>query len=159
MPLVEAKPMTNIAKIIETVREFPGLTPREISEFTGIKMNSLTSPISEQIKKGVLKREDHRIYMGDGKPIIPPKMRMKPETKLNLQVQQLQEQIADLIAWKEAAIKEYPDLAVKPEILEARKVLAKVFTDNGDKIKAAEARTGSLDNTTLMKVALLAAGY
>jgi len=159
MPLAEAKPMSNITRILETVREFPGLTPREISEFTGIKMNSLTSPISEQIKKGVLKRKDHKIYIGDGKPIVPPKMQMKPETKLNLQVKQLQEQIADLIAWKDAAIKEHPDLAVKPEILEARRVLAKVFTDNGDKTKAAEARTGSLDNTTLMRVALLAAGY
>jgi len=59
--------------------------------------------------------------------------------------------IAELQAWKAAAIARYPDLAVEPALLEARKRAAAVFKTDGDHLKATAIMAGKHDSTAIVR--------
>lgn len=149
--------MTNDEKILEAVRAMPGSTSKEIAQLTDIGVSSVSARLSVFVKRGLVRRESGKHYPGDGKPIIPTKLRMTQGTKDKMHISRLEQRVAELEAWQTEAIRRYPDLAVKPEILEARRVIAEVYTQKGDKQKVIEAMAGKLDETALMQVALLAA--
>lgn len=149
--------MTNDEQIMEAVRAMPGSTSKEIATLTGIGNSSVSARLSVFHKRGLVRREGGKHYPGDGKPVIPKKLRMSPSTKLNQRIIELKEQVLALKEWQEAAIKKHPDLGVKPEILEARRVVAEVFARQGDKGKINDVMSGKLDESPLMQVALLAA--
>lgn len=149
--------MTNDERIMEAVRAMPGSTSKEIAQLTDIGMSSASARLSVFVKRGLVRREGGQHYPGDGKPIVPKKLRMSSGTKLNQRIIELEEEVLRLKAWQEEAIKKYPDLGVKPEILEARRVVAEVFARHGDKGKINDVMSGKLDESPLMQVALLAA--
>ena len=72
--------------------------------------------------------------------------------------QSARDRIAELEAWKAAAIARYPDLAVAPEVLEARNLVADMLREDGDKLGAAEVLAGRRDHTPLVRVTLRALG-
>lgn len=153
--------MTIDEKILETVKQMPGSKSAEIALLADIKLNSVSSRITRLVATGALRREGKMIFLGSGeaqKAPVSKKLRMKPTTKMNLRIQELEAEVHELECWKEDAIRRYPDLSVKPEILAARKIIAKVFSDQQDHTKAREAMAGNLDKSPIMQVALLAAG-
>lgn len=58
--------------------------------------------------------------------------------------------VSELQAWKVDAIARYPDLAVDPTVIEARKILARVLRDIGDKHGSDEVMCGRRDTTVAM---------
>lgn len=135
----------------------PGVTNKETVELTGIAYGNVTARISVMRKRGLVKTEENRHYLGDGKPTVPPKLKMKPATKTNLRIIELEELVAELKEWQAKAIAKYPDLGVKPEVLVARRIVAQVYETKGDKQKVHDALAGKLDESPLIQVALLAA--
>jgi len=59
--------------------------------------------------------------------------------------------IAALEAWQADAIKRFPDLAVDPAVIQARKRVAAMFRADGDSMKADAALSGQMDNTPIMR--------
>lgn len=147
---------TQDEQILEVIRAMPGVTNKETVELTGIAYGNVTARMSVMRKRGLVKTKENRHYLGDGKPTVPPKLKMKKSTKAELRITELEELVVSLTAKLAEAIAKYPDLAIKPKVLEARKIVADVFNRKGDKQKAHEALTGKLDESPIMEVALLA---
>lgn len=55
--------------------------------------------------------------------------------------------VTELQAWKVDAIARYPDLAVDPTIIEARKLVARVMRDAGDRSGAEDVMSGRRDKS------------
>lgn len=61
--------------------------------------------------------------------------------------------IAELEAWKSEAIQRFPDLAVGPALVAARKKVAAMFRSEGDSMKADAVMKGQHDNTPIVRLA------
>lgn len=59
--------------------------------------------------------------------------------------------IAELEAWQAHAIARYPDLAVEPAIIEARKRVAAILRETGDTSGADQVMHGNRDHTPIVK--------
>lgn len=68
----------------------------------------------------------------------------------------LEQEVADLRAWKASALERYPDLAVDPLVLKARAIVAKVLCDRGDAEGAHQVKQGQRDGMPIM-IATIAA--
>jgi hypothetical protein len=71
-------------------------------------------------------------------------------------MKELRRQLAELEAWKEAAMSRFPDLAVSPIVLKARKLVADEVRAGGDMLLANQIVEGKKDETLLVKVAIKA---
>lgn len=153
---MNAKPQHE--QVLEIVKAMPGCTLTEVCTLVDFRRASVSSRLHQLKCEGKIRHENNRYYPSDGTPqkTIPKKLKMKQSTKNNLRLIELEELVIELQLWKEAAIKRYPDLGVKPEILAARKIVAQVFKNMGDKHKEAETLAGRLDESPLIQVALLA---
>lgn len=156
-------------EIFEIVKTMPGSVAGDIRQLTSKPTgNSVYSLLSALVQQGALRTEEGplvnnrpvRIYfIGDGQP---PAFRRKPASPKQTASGEaatcaiLREEIAELKAWKEAAIRRYPDLAVDPLVLKARQIVSAIFADQGDAVQAAHALEGKLDKRPIMLATLSA---
>jgi hypothetical protein len=149
-------------QIMEIVKAIPGSRLSEITTLVDFRRESVSARLTQLKREGRVRYEDGKYYPGDGKPqpIITKKLRMPKEKVENLTLKQTLdaalEQVANLQAWQEFAIKRYPDLAVKPEIMAARKIAQEYYEQRGDKQKASDIRAGKHDDAPFMHMILAA---
>lgn len=161
------------AEVLEIIREMPGLTSTEIATLMPHKnKNTVSSTIFNLKNEGVIEisgQKDVAIVTGGYKGVpaytlstnptpnvIKMKRRAPSEAALHMQVKGLKEQIAQLEAWKAKAIAEYPNLAVEPIVLRARKLVAAELRASGDMALAHHVELGDKDTTLMMRVAIKA---
>lgn len=88
--------------------------------------------------------------------VIKMKRRVPTEVGVNAQMQELKARIAELEAWKRDAIARYPDLAVAPVVLKARKIVADEVRAGGDRALADHIMAGHKDDTLMVRVTIKA---
>ncbi len=143
-------------RIIEIVTEFPGLVVSEIRELLDLEGGRVSARLSELVKSGKLKRESGQYFIGDGEPLVLKKEPSKKDYNALARIAALEEALADALTWQTEAIKRFPDLAVKPEVLAARKVAAKYYEDVGDTKMVRAITLGAHDNAPVVQIALRA---
>jgi hypothetical protein len=159
-------------QVIEIIKEMPGLTASEIRELLSDDQKCFTdSALNYYSSRGALTwttkpnpragRKMVRAYSlaPEGTMPVQYKRRKKASATPAGEVETirlLREEIAELKAWKAAAITRYPDLAVDPAVLRARKIVADIFAKMGDPREAEHARAGKLDERPIMLAALAA---
>lgn len=125
--------------VLEVIRELPGLTPAQIAEHvTHINPGVVRQVLSKLTAKGEVLRElrgpqafgtgrSPYVYRFNPTPTpLPAKLKLVGPTPAGLQVQlqELKAQVRELQQWKNDATVRYPDLAVDPLVLKARKIAA-----------------------------------
>lgn len=88
--------------------------------------------------------------------VVKMKRRAPTEVGVNVQMQELKARIAELEAWKRDAIARYPDLAVAPVVLKARKIVADEVRAGGDRALADHVMAGHKDDTLMVRVTIKA---
>jgi len=162
------------SEIREIVRELPGITAKNIAELMP-HVNNPSARIAMLLKRGEIRSEKvdnpnfgksktakpkvNGYWIGDGKPPVP-KARIAKTPTVDITIAERREvtaELAELRAWKAAAIARYPDLAVSNEVWQARQVVAKYFRDNDDRGKAEAVLRGHHDNSPAVQIAIRAA--
>lgn len=163
--------MTLQNQIDEIVREIPGLTAAEIRVLLpGTSQGSLASILSQAVAKGKYLRGEKRNPKGygrgnrsilstfsvnpDPKP-VPVKFARKTPTANGYEanIDELRKQVEQLEHWKAAAIERFPDLAVDPLVLAARKLVAKRVGET-DRRLAGEILAGQKDGILPVQIAI-----
>lgn len=96
------------------------------------------------------------VFAATGKPLAEP-VRSSPTRKAPTSIGMVARldaanaKVAELEEWKADAIKRFPDLAVDPAVIQARKRVAAMFRSDGDSMKADAALSGQMDNTPIMR--------
>lgn len=164
-------------KVLETLTAFPNITTNEIvdliPECTRV---TLQSTISKLHKRGILMQGPYKVdTRGDGmkysfrtyavnpsavKKLLAPKKPKQAsvltDAGLNARLEELKAKVQELETWKEQAIERFPDLAVAPLLLKARKIVAEETRASGDGILANHIMAGHKDATMLVRVTLKA---
>ena len=161
------------AEVLEIIREMPGLTSMEILQLMPHKSRaSVTSMVFWLKGKGVIKEGTKKpVTMRNGKTksvptyvlsdnpapnVVKMKRKAPTEAALHMQIKQLNAQISELEAWKRGAISRYPDLAVDPTVLKARKLVAEEVRAGGDHMLADQIARGLKEETLMMRVTIKA---
>lgn len=162
--------MTIQQEILDTVSAMPGLTVQELRALMPhITQGSLSGRLSTMTSEGVLRAENaprkpghigrraNLYFIGTGSPIVRKRRLTIPTpAAVNYQLEDARSKIAELQAWKTAAIERFPDLAVEPTVIRARCLLAKVLRDRGDTSKANDVANGRLDNSVALEAVVAA---
>lgn len=160
-------------EILEIIRLMPGLTSTEIAELMPHVKKTTIAPAVHMLKNlGAIKTEGHKlITCANGKPkpvptyvlsneptsnVVKMKQREPTEVGLRAQLESLKVKVSELEAWKADAIARYPDLAVDPVVLKARKLVASELRTSGDTNLASEVEAGRKDSTLMMRVTIKA---
>jgi hypothetical protein len=159
-------------EVLEVVRTLPGITAREVYTFMPHVPKGTVSSILHSLKiKGTVIEEGTKTldtasgprpfaaYMVSDSPVpLGKKRKLKQPTDdgLREQMKELRRQLVELEAWKEAAMSRFPDLAVSPIVLKARKLVADEVRAGGDMLLANQIVEGKKDETLLVKVAIKA---
>lgn len=164
--------------IIEAVKALPGITSPEIVELTGMKRQEVTHHLAVMTAEGLLERVT-KMRTPNGKsgrrtmfaysisqnPFPQPTVVVKPKVKaptenveaaLRARISDLSAKLAEAEQWREDAIRRYPDLAVDPLVLKARKIVADIYRNKLDTTRESDAMAGRLDKSPIMEVALAA---
>ena len=160
-------------EVIEIVEAMPGVTAREIYELCPHrKESSLSSTLFNLKNRGILKtssktlptkigpREFTTYFINTDPNPVPPAPRRKQKQPTDAgykaQIEELKDKIAELEAWKQAAMSRFPDLAVSPIVLKARRLVADEVRAGGDTLLANQIIEGRKDDTMLVKVTIKA---
>lgn len=160
-------------EVLEVIREVPDSTLSDICTLIPHSTYSaVASTISHLKKAGVVevsgsrdivrsnglahKTSTYRLSANPTPNVVKMKRKEPTEAGLHVQIKQLQEQIAELEVWKKEAIARFPDLAVDPVILKARKLVAEEVRAGGDSVLAEAVRAGRKDDTLMMRVTIKA---
>jgi hypothetical protein len=155
------------ADILEVIRTLPGITREEIIELMpDTPPGTVASTLTKLERRGLVtvagkpspKPKGRRTIKSytvstNPNPVAAPVRKLKNRTPTatgyEARIEALNAKIAELESWKADAIKRYPDLAVPPEMLTARKIIAETL---GDKT----ALHGGFDNAPIMRATLRA---
>lgn len=170
--------MTDARKeVIEILTNLPDSTTRDVSTLMPHVPFGTTASVLHLLKlEGIVEESGHNeITTADGKkrkqttyrisanptPVpVEPKVKRKQQGPTNAgyeaRITELKAQIAELEQWKADAISRFPDLAVSPMVVIARKLVADEVRKSGDNRLADEIIAGRNDNTMLMRVTLKA---
>ena len=160
-------------EITNTVKIMPGLTANEIAKLIpDVKYSTVLSTVSNLAKQGVLVNAGYatitksnglqvkaaKFNYSDNPVPLPTGRRLKKPTPTGYeaQISELKAQIAELEAWREAAVTRYPDLAVPPIVLRARTLVAEEVAAGGDYTLADQIKRGLKDATLMVRVAIKA---
>lgn len=160
-------------EILEIVRVMPGLTAKEIAELMPHCNASTIASVIHGLKiSGALKVTGKKeIMRSNGWPtkaetfelsndptpnVVRMKQREPTEAGLHMQVKELKAKVAELEGWQRDAIARYPDLAVDPVVLTARKLVAAEVRAGGDNNLADHVLAGHKDDTLMVRVAVKA---
>lgn len=150
-------------EVFEIVGQMPNLTAGEIRQLTSKPTgNSVYSILSNLKSVGIVSVASGRYTLLPGAEL--GKVRTPTRRKSVVQTpageaetcRLLREEVRELLAWKEAAIARFPDLAVDPLVLKARQIVSTTFLAQGDAEQAKNANLGKLDGRPIM-IATLAA--
>lgn len=161
------------AEVLEIIREMPGVTSAEIVSLMPHRSRSSVMSMVFWLKsKGAIEESGKKVIsMKNGAPkhvatytlsstpthnVVKMKRKAPTEAALHIQIKQLNAQIAELEAWKRDAIARYPDLAVDPTVLKARKLVAEEVRAGGDHTLADQIMLGRKDDTLMMRVTIKA---
>ena len=161
------------AEVLEIIREMPGVTSAEIVALMPHRSKaSITSMVFWLKNKGTIEESGKKIVaMKNGVPkhvatytlssnptpnIVKMKRKAPTEAALHMQIKQLVNTITELEAWKRDAISRYPDLAVDPTVLKARKLVSEEVRAGGDHTLADQIMLGRKDDTLMMRVTIKA---
>lgn len=160
--------------ILEAVRQWPDVTMAELQEVIDYPVKKSISPrVSMLVSMGHLMRKKvpnpvppHRgrqpfIYaysIGDGtpQPLKPCHRHSPTPAGLEARMAEMESRLQELSSWREEAIARYPDLAVPPIILRARKIVEEVYCGANDPAGAKEVHMGRRDQSLIMKAVCLA---
>ena len=160
-------------EITNTVKIMPGLTANEIAKLIpDVKYSTVLSTVSNLAKQGVLVNAGYatitksnglqvkaaKFNYSDSPVPLPTDRKLKKPTPTGYeaQISELKAQIAELEAWREAAVTRYPDLAVPPIVLRARALVAEEVAAGGDYTLADQIKRGLKDATLMVRVAIKA---
>ncbi len=161
------------AEVLEIIREMPGVTSTEIISLMPHRSKAaITSMVFWLKNKGIIEASGKKAFTaknGDTKHaptytlssnptpnIVKMKRKAPTEAALHMQIKQLVNTITELEAWKRDAISRYPDLAVDPTVLKARKLVAEEVRAGGDHTLADQIARGLKDETLMMRVTIKA---
>jgi hypothetical protein len=163
--------------ILLVIDKLPGITSPQLCDLlphiNGRTVRSTLSTLYKRRKvtrvKAPRREDDPRpagntgfAYMVNPVP-APRKGKLKPEQmaarkvrddSIDAELARLRNQIAELEAWKADAIKRFPDLAVAPEVLQARKIVADCL--GGDVVAVEDTLAGRKDHSPIMRATLVA---
>lgn len=160
-------------EVLEVIREMPGLTTNEIHalmpHISRAAVNSMITFLTargdivrtegkvEVGPKGVSRRNPTYAISSDPMPkAVKHKVKEPSTAALHVTIKELHDKIVDLEAWKQAAISRYPDLAVPPVVLRARKIVAAEVRAGGDHTLADQIMAGTKDSTLMVRVTIKA---
>lgn len=160
-------------EIIDTLKHMPDLSVHDLSELLPhINKGTIYAAASYLRRtgdilisgKGVTTPADgiprpYNRYSLNPNPVpVAPKRKLKSPTPVGYETQiaELKAQLAELEEWKANAIGRFPDLAVDPLVLRARKLVAEEFVASGDNAMADQVRRGLKDGTPMMRVTVRA---
>ncbi len=159
--------------VLEIIREMPGVTGNEI-----VALMPHVTPAAVRSMITYLKARGDVVVSGkkeeswgtdgtrhnptyalseDGKPPVKPLKHKEPSSAaLHATIKSLQDTISDLEEWKRNAIVRFPDLAVDPVVLRARKLVAAEVRAGGDNALAEQIMLGTKDATLMVRVTVKA---
>lgn len=160
-------------EVLEIIREMPGLTTNEIyglmPHTSRAAVNSMITFLTargdivrtegkvETGPKGMARRNPTYAVSSNPAPKAVPHKTKEPSTAaLHATIKQLHDTIAELEQWKQVAIARYPDLAVPPVVIRARKLVATEVRAGGDNALADQIIAGAKDATLMVRVAIKA---
>lgn len=160
-------------EVLEIVREMPGLTTNEIHALmphtSRAALNSMVTYLTargdilrtegkqEMGPKGIARRNPTYAISSNPTPkAVKHKVKEPSTTALHATIKELHDKIADLEAWKQAAIARYPVLGVPPIVARARKLVAAEVRAGGDNALADQIIAGAKDATLMVRVAIKA---
>lgn len=161
-------------EVLEVIKAMPGCTTSEIVELMPHASHSAVCCMVHNLKReGRIREGDKKSFVkkngAGGKlgtyffvdgPAAPAPRVMKRNTPTasgyEVRLAEKDEKIRELEAWKDAAIKRYPDLAVPPVTLKARKIVADELRAGGDPVLADQVMKGFKDNTLMVRVTIKA---
>ena len=143
-------------EIKAVLKELPDLTARELfCLIPDISEAAISTALYSMKNRGMftINRKAVPVKNPDPKPPSKP-MKLKAPTEVGLQARldEANAKIAELEEWKTAAIARFPDLAVDPAIIKARKIVAAELKAAGDCSLADQVLRGLKDETMLVKV-------
>jgi hypothetical protein len=172
---MQAKAKNTRGEVLEIIKTMPGVTASEISQ-----LMPETTPQAVQCMLSKLKDQGYVVVSGKkkestsskrgypvstfvlnpdytpGSNVVQMKRKVPTEAGLKAQLDQAHKLVAELQAWKASAIVRYPDLAVPPIMLKARKLVAAEVRAGGDRHLADEIMAGHKDATLMVRVTLKA---
>lgn len=144
--------MTQKEKILEIVKAFPGANLAQIQELVDFRKDSVSARIVSLMQQGLITREG-RLYFINEKPVPQlkePKKIPSSGVKTVDDYTNLVSQVNELLEWKANAIKLYPQLGIKPEVLAARKIAMQYYEKINDRQKAIDINHGKYDDAPFM---------
>lgn len=167
------KKSDNTEQILEIITTMPGSTWRDVHTLMPhVTASVVTNTLHGMKARGIIRPNGRAQFMrSNGAPLFMAKYEVNPEgkppeskrkvtepslTALRTQIEQLVATITELAAWKDDAIRRYPDLAVAPVVIKARKLVAEEVRAGGDKHLADEILAGHKDSTLMVRVTIKA---
>ena len=167
------KKSDNTEQILEIITTMPGSTWRDVHTLMPhVTASVVTNTLHGMKARGIIRPNGRAQFMrSNGAPLFMAKYEVNPEgkppeskrevtepslTALRAQSELLVATITELAAWKDDAIRRYPDLAVDPTVLKARKLAAQEVRAGGDHTLADQIVQGRKDDTLLMRVTIKA---
>jgi hypothetical protein len=159
-------------EVLKVVAEMPGVEANDIVELMpNVNASTVKSALTFLAQKGKVDREPTLIKTklgtrksfsyrlpakanghanGTAHAVPAPSPQAPPPRKqlasLKGQLAAAEEELARLRQWKAEALERFPELRVKPEVLEARKIVSGLASDSGDKDLAERVMRGECDN-------------
>lgn len=162
--------MSQRTQIMEILTSLPGSTMAEIA----ILMPEYKNPSGEVAylaKKGIIRSEKNqsnhnRYFINDTAETKQRDAIVLATGQSNKQIvvtpgfdplqEELVKELKELREFKAMAIAKYPGLAIKPEIIEGRKILVEFFTRTGETNKVEMVKNGQLDHVPMMQAVIIA---
>lgn len=158
-------------RILTTLKEYPGLTTREILNHLGnIKLVEATNIIHGMYKGGYITQSGIKTHFGTNgipyktkmyavsdTPNVPKAEKVADKDTTHSDVlATLKARVLELESWKFDAITRYPDLAADPIVLKARRLVSEEVRAGGDFVLADRIFAGNKDDGLLMRVTVRA---
>lgn len=160
--------MTIQSEVEEVVREMGPVTAQEVIQLMPhasrqqvyARLNTLEGRGKISSEKVPDPKDDRRKvnrYSYGGEPRAKAHKRKVPTNQAQvINAADYRAKIAELEAWKADAIARFPDLAVDPDTIRARKIVHKMLIDSGDRNLAADVLAGKKDETMLVRACVAA---
>ena len=157
------------AEVFEAIQAFEGATIEQIMAVCDLKVDAARKQVGYLGRRGLIaSRRDRdperlksdgspvsfaRYYVADDSERQAAKPRGEAAQTLNDQIAALKSEIAELRAFKAAALERYPDLAVPEVVMRARKIVAKHLSDPANMTRL---NNGLMDSSPIMLATIAA---
>lgn len=157
-------------QVIEAVKAFPNSSAQTVSELIpGTNNSQIQQMCLALYSAGVFDREKAP-KSGAGQPPFLYRLAENPQPRttirssrgtnplavLQAREKALTARVAELEQWQAEAMLRYPDLAVSPIVIEARKIVAEQFQARHDTHAAEDVLAGRKDESTIVKAVVAA---